>query len=54
LGERAVLIEAGNNMNTITEVLRAVPYLADAIARSLLSQTDGGQEGYVQLVQSIK
>ena len=30
-----VLIEAGNNRNTLEQVLAAMPYLADAIAQSL-------------------
>ncbi len=30
-----VLVEAGNNQNTLEEVLAAMPYLADAIARTL-------------------
>lgn len=30
-----VLVEAGNNRNTLNEVLSAMPYLADAIARVL-------------------
>jgi len=30
-----VLIEAGNNKNTLSEVLSAMPYLADAIAKAL-------------------
>lgn len=30
-----VLVEAGNNRNTLSEVLAAMPYLADAIARVL-------------------
>ena len=30
-----ILIEAGNNRNTLAEVLSAMPYLADAIAQML-------------------
>lgn len=30
-----ILVEAGNNLNTLQEVLSAMPYLADAIARTL-------------------
>jgi len=55
LGERALLIEAGNNMNTITEVLRAVPYLADAIAQNLFAQQAVPEpESPVQLLQNVK
>ena len=32
-----VLVEAGNNRNTLAEVLAAMPYLADAIAKVLES-----------------
>jgi len=34
-----ILIEAGNNLNTLPQVLAAMPYLADAIARAV---GDGG------------
>ena len=30
-----ILVEAGNNKNTLDEVLSAMPYLADAIAQAL-------------------
>ena len=30
-----VLVEAGNNRNTLEEVLAAMPYLADAILKAL-------------------
>ena len=53
-GEHALLIEAGNNMNTISEVLRAVPYLADAIAQSLLAQQEPEKGEYMQLLQNVK
>lgn len=55
LGTRALLVEAGNNMNTISEVLRSMPYLADAIARSLLPQEAAPAQGeYLQLLQNLK
>lgn len=31
-----ILVEAGNNRNTLSEVLAAMPYLADAIAQTLM------------------
>lgn len=34
-GPRCVLVEAGNNRNTLAEALAAMPYLADAIADTL-------------------
>ncbi len=50
LGERALLLEAGNNLNTIDEVLRAVPYFAEAIAQSLHDAPAGEISGeYIQL-----
>ncbi len=39
MGSCCVLIEAGNNRNTLEEVLAAMPYLADAIAETL----EGGE-----------
>jgi len=55
LGGHAVLIEAGNNMNTITEVLRTVPYLAEAIARSLWQEQSAPvQAEYMPLSTAIK
>lgn len=39
----ALLVEIGNNMNSLEEVLRAVPYLARAIA-----QTNGGYDIKIQ------
>jgi len=35
VAQGCILIEAGNNRNTLTQVLAAMPYLADAIARTL-------------------
>lgn len=50
LGERAILIEAGNNYNTLSEVLRSVPYLAEAIAHTLQSAESESISGeYMQL-----
>lgn len=57
LGEHALLVEAGNNLNTITEVLRAVPYLADAIAQELASlppSAPAPQGEYMQLSEIVK
>ncbi len=31
-----ILVEAGNNRNTLSEVLAAMPYLADAIYQALM------------------
>lgn len=50
IGERAVLVEAGNNMNTLTEVLRAVPYLADAIASALYNDAQAPPQGGPELL----
>lgn len=36
IAPHCVLIECGNNMNTLEEVLRSVPYLAQAIASALI------------------
>lgn len=35
VADNCILVEAGNNRNTLTEVLCAMPYLADAIAQTL-------------------
>ena len=35
VASNCVLIECGNNMNTLEEVLRSVPYLAQAIQQAL-------------------
>lgn len=35
-----VLIEAGNNQNTLEQVLAAMPYLADAIQQALMKSTE--------------
>lgn len=37
-----VLVEAGNNRNTLKEVLAAMPYLADAIEKVLEELAEGG------------
>lgn len=50
LGGHALLIEAGNNFNTISEVLRAVPYLARAIAAELgRAETQPVRAEYMEL-----
>lgn len=55
LGNHAVLIEVGNNMNTITEALRVVPYLAEAIARSLWQEQSAPMQAeYMPLSAAIK
>ena len=35
VAQGCILVEAGNNRNTLAEVLAAMPYLADAIAQAL-------------------
>ena len=35
IAQGCILIEAGNNKNTLDQVLAAMPYLADAIAQAL-------------------
>ena len=42
MGGTAVLVEVGNNRNTLSEALRAVPWLAQALADSLLAEPEPG------------
>ena len=54
-GAHALLIEAGNNMNTLSEVLRMVPYLAEAIARNLRAeQSEAQNTDYMPLSSVLK
>ena len=53
MGGHALLIEAGNNMNTLSEVLRMVPYLAEAIARGLWAEQSAAQSAEYMPISSV-
>ena len=40
IGVHSILIEAGNNRNTLSEVLASMPYLADALDRLMAAEPD--------------
>ena len=53
IGVHSLLIEVGNNRNTLSEALASMPILADALAEQLLSP-DTGEDVFVQLAADGK